>query len=245
MPGRHAQMPDRQQRRRIALVAAGAGILLVAGGILTWTLTGTPARATTVANAVDAPTAGAPAGDAAGDQNAPPAALAACARAVESGNRVVEAAAVSREHWGGHVQAQLDFDAGRINRQQMADAFAATKATGPADLASFDAARVAYAPLSSACTGMDGADLPQRWQPAATRCAQRAGELAIAVPASEAVVADWRAHVEMMQAKLHTDPKEYGQMWRDMVAAAPAHLNGYTTARDALDRQPACTITEN
>ena len=125
------------------------------------------------------------------------------------------------------------------------ETFAATRAAGPADLAAFDAARTQFQPVSSGCTDMDGAGLTARWQQVATQCGQRAGELTKAVQASDAVVADWRAHVAMMQDKPHTDPTVYGQMWRDMVAAAPAHLEGYTAARDALARQPVCSITTN
>ncbi len=61
--------------------------------------------------------------------------------------------------------------------------------------------------------------------------------------AGDAVVADWRAHVEMMQNRPHTDPDVYGTMWRQMVGAAPSNLDGFTAARDALDQQPPCPST--
>ena len=68
----------------------------------------------------------------------------------------------------------------------------------------------------------------ERWQPVAAQCSQRAAAQATALQAGDAVVADWRAHVEMMQNKPHTDPNAYGKMWRDMVNAAPPHLDGFS-----------------
>ena len=140
------------------------------------------------------------------DPNVPPAALVACADSLQRGDAVVAAAEASRDHWSSHVRAQTDYDGGAISRQQMLDTFAATKAVGPADLAAFDAAKAQYAPGSSGCAGLDPGSVGPRWQPMATQCSQRAVEQAAAVQAGDAVVADWRAHVEMMQNKPHTDP---------------------------------------
>jgi hypothetical protein len=235
MPGRHAQQPPKPNRVRAGLLAAGAALLLLVGGWLLWGATSTkPAPATTVANQVDTPPAG---------PEAAPAALVSCTRSLDGAAAVITAADASRDHWGSHVRAQTDYDAGLISEQQMLDTFAATKAAGPADLASFDTARAAYAPESSGCTGLDAASLPARWQPMATQCAQRAAAVTSVVQAGEAVVGDWRAHVQMMQNKPHTDPNVYGTMWREMVNAAPPHLTAFTTARDELAQQPACQLT--
>jgi hypothetical protein len=228
----------------VVLLSAGVGLaLLVLGGGLIWARTAEPTRATTVANEVGANPVAAPT-SAAADPNAPPAALAACARSVQGGDAVVAAADASRDHWGSHVRAQTDYDARLISRQQMLDIFAATKAAAPADLAAFDAARTAYGPVSSGCAGLDASAMTPRWQQVAAQCAQRAAEVTKVVQAGDAVVGDWRAHVQMMQNKPHTDPNVYGTMWRDMVAAAPPNLNGFTTARDALAQQPPCQVAE-
>ena len=90
---------------------------------------------------------------------------------------------------------------------------------------------------------MDRAAMTERWRPVAAACSARASVTATAVQASEAVVGDWRAHVEMMQNKPHTDPNAYGKMWRDMVTAAPPHLDAFAAARDTLNQQPACQLT--
>jgi hypothetical protein len=250
MPGRHAQQPDRTQRRRAVLVAAGLGLALLVGGGLAWGMT-QPTRATTVANEVAPSTAPAPpdaqsGGDRnGGAANTPPATLVACARALDSGATVVESAVPSRDHWGGHVQAQLDYDSRTITAQQMVETFAATKASGAADLAAFDTAHSQYQPVGEACGGMDRAAMTERWRPMAAACSARAGVTATAVQASEAVVGDWRAHVEMMKNKSHTDPNAYGTMWRDMIAKAPANLNGFTAARDALGQQTPCQASSS
>jgi hypothetical protein len=239
MPGRHAQQPDRGARRRTVVLAVAGGLVLLAAGGVFWASMDQPTRATTVANQVESPAAGA----APADPNAPPPALLACVDALQRGAAVVTAADASRDHWGMHVRAQTDYDAGAISRQQMLDTFAATKASGAADLAAFDAAKAEYAPVSSGCAGLDPAAMGERWQPVAAQCGQRAAGMDAAMQAGDAVVADWRAHVEMMQNKPHTDPNAYGKMWRDMVNAALPHLDGFAAARDALNQQPPCQLT--
>jgi hypothetical protein len=239
MPGRHAQQPGRHSRGRIAIVAAGIGVVVVLGGILAWSMATKPTPATTVAGTTGPSTSAV----ATADPNTPPTALVACAGSIESGTAVVERAVPAHDHWAGHVQAQLDYDSKKISRQQMLDTFAATKVFGAADLADFDAARTAFQPVAAACDGLDTTAMPPRWAQVAVQCGQRAGELAKAVQAGDAVVADWRAHVAMMQNKPHTDPNVYGTMWRSMVDAAPKNLNGFTAARDALNQQPPCSVS--
>lgn len=223
------------------MLAVGVGVLLLAAGGVIWATAGQPTRATTVANQVDSAAVATPSGAAAVPAgNAPPAQLAACADTLQRGAAVITAADLSRDHWGTHVRAQFDHDAGAISRQQMLDLFAATKAAGPADLAAYDAATAQYEPVSSGCAGMDPNGVGEQWHPVAAQCSQRAAGMAPALQAGAAVVADWRAHVQMMQNKPHTDPNAYGKMWRDMVNAAPPHLDGFATARDAVNQLPAC-----
>ena len=249
MAGRHAQQPERGGRRRTVALVVGAGLVLLAVGGLFWATADRPTRATTVANqagssAVAPSPAGTP-GTAPADPDTPPATLVACVDTLQRGTAVVAAADAARDHWGTHVRAQTDYDVGAISRQQMIDTFAATKAMGPADLAAFDAAEAAYAPAGSGCTGLDPNAVDQRWQPVAAQCSQRAAVQATALQAGSAVVADWRAHVEMMQNKPHTDPNAYGRMWRDMVTAAPPHLDAFSSARDTLNQQPVCQLTSS
>jgi hypothetical protein len=248
MPGRHAQQPERDPRRRVIVLAAAAVLAVLAVGGLIWASGDRTTRATTVANQVGSSAAPTPAGNAddgasTADPDAPPAALASCADSLQRGAAVVAAADASRDHWGTHVRAQTDYDVGAISRQQMLDTFAATKASGPADLAAFDTAKAAYGPTASGCSGLAPDTMGQRWATVAAQCSQRATVEATALQAGDAMVADWRAHVEMMQNKPHTDPNAYGKMWRDMVNAAPPHLDAFATARDTLNQQPACQLT--
>jgi hypothetical protein len=250
MPARHAQQPDGPTRRRALLLAGGVGLaVLLAGGVI-WATSSPSIRATSTANeapvSAAAPATPATAGDGdldAGDPDTPPAALVACATSLQSGTAVVQSAEASRDHWGSHVRAQLDYDAQQITGPQMVEIFAATKAASPADLAAFDAARGQFEPISGACTSLNTSGMSARWQQVAGLCGQRAIELGKAVQASDAVVADWRAHVQMMQNKPHTDRTDYGRMWRAMITAAPTNLNAFTAARDALNQQPPCSAT--
>jgi hypothetical protein len=249
MPGRHAQQPERGPRRRVIVLAAAVLAVLAVGGLI-WASGDRTTRATTVANQVGASAAPTPAGSAddgasTADPDAPPAALVACADSLQRGAAVVAADDASRDHWGTHVRAQTDYDVGAITRQQMLDTFAATKASGPADLAAFDTAKAAYGPAASGCSGLAPDTMGQRWATVAAQCSQRATLEATALQAGDAVVADWRAHVEMMQNKPHTDPNAYGTMWRDMIAKAPANLNGFTAARDALGQQAPCQASSS
>jgi hypothetical protein len=61
-----------------------------------------------------------------------------------------------------------------------------------------------------------------------------------AVTAAKAVVDDWRAHVAMMKGKEHTDPTQYGRMWRDMVRAAPPNLDRFAQASLDLSDHTGC-----
>lgn len=69
-----------------------------------------------------------------------------------------------------------------------------------------------------------------------TACQSELGAASSAVTSAGAVVDDWAAHVEMMKGREakgtgdHTDPAQYGRMWRDMVAAAPDNLGRFATA---------------
>lgn len=258
MTGRHSprQIRARQRERalqhgqgalrgrRPLLIAAVIGLVVLIGSGLAWAMAIKPVRATTVASEVSSTArAAAPAtAEPTGDPNTPPAPLGACVSSVEVGNQVVATADTAYDHWSRHVQAQNDYAAGKIDRAQVLATWAETKATGAEDIAAFDSAAAEFQPVSKACAGLSAADMPARWSSTATQCASRAAEIVRTVSAGGAVVTDWRHHVEMMANKPHTDSAAYGQMWRDMVAAAPPNLNAFAAARDALNQQPACTV---
>ena len=252
MGGRHGRTARRRSPRTRWVVAVVLGGLvaggLVVGGVALLRgagpgadLAGAPAAApesrADVSPAAGASSAGASSADEA------PAALADCVRAVERGERVVQAAATVHGNWSGHVQAQLDYDAGSATLEQTRERWAATKATADVDLAAFAAAVAEYRPGAAACAALRPADLPEQWQQPAVQCQVRDSGLATAVAAGEDVVGDWAAHVAMMKDKVHTDPSQYGRMWDEMVAAAPPHIAAFGAARDALGGVPGCAVT--
>jgi hypothetical protein len=71
-------------------------------------------------------------------------------------------------------------------------------------------------------------------------CRSDFAAVSAAVTAAKAVVDDWAAHVEMMKGKEHTDPQQYGQMWRDMVKAAPTDLGRFADASLELRKHVDC-----
>jgi hypothetical protein len=71
-------------------------------------------------------------------------------------------------------------------------------------------------------------------------CRSELASASAAVTAGKAVVDDWAAHVTMMKGKEHSDPLQYGRMWRDMVRAAPANLDRFAQASLELTGHTAC-----
>jgi hypothetical protein len=161
-----------------------------------------------------------------------PAAVQECGRAVALARDTVRAAQPSYSHWAGHVRAQVDFDTRTATIEQTRERWAATKATADADISGFRTALAAFDPERGGCAerpGSAGADQ----DPVLATCRTEFGFASAAVTAATAVVDDWSAHVDMMKGKEHTDPAQYGRMWRDMVTAAPDDLDRF--ARASLD----------
>jgi hypothetical protein len=73
-----------------------------------------------------------------------------------------------------------------------------------------------------------------------TGCRSEFVAVSAAVAAAKGVVDDWSAHVVMMKGKEHTDPLQYGRMWRDMVRAAPANLARFADASLELRNHVDC-----
>ena len=73
-----------------------------------------------------------------------------------------------------------------------------------------------------------------------TQCRTEFAAVSAAVVAAKAVVDDWAAHVAMMKGEEHYGADEYGRMWRDMVAEAPADLDRFATASLAVSDHADC-----
>ena len=165
----------------------------------------------------------------------------ACETAVARARDAVAAARPSYSHWSGHVHAQLDYDAGTATLEQTRERWASTKATADADLADFARAYAAFEAVQDGCAPPPGqAAGPGDQDDVMTQCRSEFVSVATAVAAAKAVVDDWAAHVEMMKGKEHTDPAQYGRMWRDMVRAAPPDLARFAQASLAMSDHVDC-----
>jgi hypothetical protein len=163
------------------------------------------------------------------------AAVQACGTTVARAHDAVAAAQPSYSHWAGHVRAQLDYDAGTATLEQTRARWAETKATADADLAGFATAYGAYQAVQDGCGDQEPGD-----DPVMAGCRSEFASASSAVTAAKAVVDDWGAHVAMMKGKEHTDPTQYGRMWRDMVRAAPPNLDRFAQASLDLSDHTGC-----
>jgi hypothetical protein len=226
-PGRgaHRGIDDRRGRRVVtvllALVAAGAAFAVVFGSVAGNRPEPVPLRVETTATA-------------------DPAATRACEVTVARGRDAVAAAQPSYSHWAGHVRAQIDYDNKVATLEQTRTRWAATKATADADIAQFRRAFDAYDAVRDGCADRPGAVQPGDADPVMAVCRSDFAAVSAAVTAAKAVVDDWAAHVEMMKGKEHTDPQQYGQMWRDMVKAAPTDLGRFADASLELRKHVDC-----
>jgi hypothetical protein len=220
--GRHRRRHDGGGRRSVLAVLLA---LVAVGGIVTLVALGGRSRG----GAAPAPAsvAAAPATAALAVQT--------CRTAVARAHDAVSAAQPSYSHWSGHVHAQLDYDAGTATLAQTRARWASTKATADADLAEFATAYAAFQAVQDGCGGQ-GSDP----DPVVNGCRSELTSASAAVAAGKAVVDDWAAHVTMMKGKEHADPRQYGQMWRDMVRAAPADLDRFEQTSLDLTGHVAC-----
>ena len=221
--GRH-----RRDEKAVRRLAAALLALVAVAGLATLVATASGGRAGPAAV-----TTGATAAPVADQQAA--VATQSCMTTVARAHDVVAAAQPAYSHWAGHVHAQLDYDAGTATLEQTRARWASTKATADADLAGFAAAYGTYQAVQDGC-----GDQEPDGGPVAADCRSEFASASSAVTAAKAVVDDWAAHVGMMKGKEHTDPAQYGRMWRDMVAAAPRNLDRFSQASLALSDQTGC-----
>jgi hypothetical protein len=222
--GAHRRPPDHTRTRRALTVL----LALVATGGTAWLALSAGARDRADPGPLPAAAVAAPAA------RADVAALQGCTKAVTLARSAVKAATPAYSHWANHVRAQLDLDAGAATLEQTRARWAATKATADADIADFRTALTAFQAARGGCAEATG--VPADQADVLTSCRSELGAASSAVTAATAVVDDWSAHVEMMKGKEHTDPQQYGRMWRDMVNAAPDDLGRFASASlDLMD----------
>jgi hypothetical protein len=171
-----------------------------------------------------------------------PVPLRECARSVRQGEVAFDAAQAAYTNWSGHVQAQLDYDAGRVTLDEARQAWADTKETASTDIADFEAAHAVYRSGEDACAELLDTDVPAGFAQVAARCLVRAAGVTRAVDAADGVVRDWSDHVAMMAERDQMDPAKYGQMWFEMVAVAPKNLDAFDSMSSTMGELPSCDV---
>ena len=165
--------------------------------------------------------------------------LDACRNALRQGDRLAAAADASYRDWATHVDAQLEFDQGRITLAETQAMWAASKKRGAADVRSFAAARAAWGKVAGACPSASAADAGAARASAKACLSRQEAVRAVAARGAE-VDEQWAAHLQMMADKAHTDGAAYSRRWRQMVQDAPPVLKDYAGARRKLGAAPRC-----
>lgn len=171
-----------------------------------------------------------------------PAELTACVSAVQAGESVASAAALSAEHWKIHYTAQLKLQRGDYTLERTTQDWADTKVLGPDDVARFDRAQQSWDKVVNACAHLDPAALAADQAEPAADCVERAEALAVVATRGAAVNADWADHIEQMKVKADTPADEYYAWWIDVVEAAPDAMDPYEDAVADLADAPKCTL---
>ena len=171
-------------------------------------------------------------------------ALQECVTRQDAAKAVVAAASQGEEHWAAHVQGQSDIDAGvKTYIEVKQTVFAPTRAAGPGDVAAYESAMSAYTAVSG-CQSVSSMQASSDLTPKLQACAAREKALETYMSAAQAVMTDWKTHLQEMAD--HTDGHINGPdaqaRWIERYKAAPAHLDPYNAAKAALDAAPACSI---
>jgi hypothetical protein len=162
--------------------------------------------------------------------------LAACQQRVAAADQVLREAKVGIGHWGEHVQAQTDLNAGKITGEEMGAIFTRTRLAGPADLRRYSDARQSYVRAESTCSPVEGS--PAGIKKALARCDKRADAQKPVLAAAEDGMGDWSRHLADMASRQqyrHNAQFHWLQTWR----AAPPHINAWQRSLKEMDA-PSC-----
>jgi hypothetical protein len=170
-------------------------------------------------------------------------ALQECVTRQDAAQAVVAAASAGADHWSQHVQGQADIDSGaKTYIEVKQNVFAPTRAAGPGDVAAYESAMNTYNAVSG-CQSVASMQASSDLTPKLQACAAREQALDAYMSAAQAVMADWKTHLQEMAD--HTDGHLNGPdaqaRWIERYKAAPAHLDPYKAAKAALDAAPACS----
>lgn len=169
-----------------------------------------------------------------------PLALIRCRAEVAAGDEWATATASSASNWKQHYKASARYNAGDITLREAEAIFVSSKARGAADTQAVNASTNTYVTKEGACASMSPDELPDDFVETAQVCRTRAEVIGDVIPVGTEVNNDWAAHLTMMKSKDTTDPAEYYDRWREMVAMAPSDMKPYEAAVDSLDKAPGC-----
>jgi hypothetical protein len=167
-------------------------------------------------------------------------ALEACQEKVAAADDVIKQGEIGVGHWAQHVQAQKDFDAGKISDTEKKKRFKNSKLKGPADQKRYKDRLSAYSELNGSCDKVKGANHAV----AATlaKCNERSKAQKPVLKAAAAGMKDWRAHLTLMQRNaLHEagTPSQALATWLEQYSAAPKNINAFKKA-DKNFEAPKC-----
>jgi hypothetical protein len=163
----------------------------------------------------------------------------ACREAIAAADAVLAAARDGLSHWSAHVQAEIDYRALRITRDEQKKIFTETRALGPQDIQVFKERSDAYNARADACGQLDPATAPD-----AANCVDRNNAITDAVEAARNAMSDWETHLTNM-AKFRQgefDPSHAQHLWEQATQQAPANIEAFRTADQTLQNAPACNV---
>ncbi|MGV1009080.1 MAG: hypothetical protein ACOYBY_10820 [Dermatophilaceae bacterium] len=170
--------------------------------------------------------------------------LTGCVDRQSAAQGVVAAAKTGAGHWRDHVQGQADIDAGTRSAVDVkVNTWAPSRAAGPGDVASYDAAVATYSSVKG-CTGLESATATGEVKSKLTACAERQQKLDAYLGSAKAVMDDWRSHLLQMaqHAAGDVDSTHALDNWLTAYRNAPPNLNAYSAAEAALSAAPPCAV---
>lgn len=170
-------------------------------------------------------------------------ALQECVAHDSAAQAVVAATTTGVDHWSAHLQGQTDIESGaKTYLDVKTNVFGPTRAAGPGDVAAFDSAMNTYKSVGG-CQNVGNLPGSGELSSKVQACAAREKAIDDYMSAADAVMNDWRTHLQEMAD--HTDGHLAGPeaqaRWIERWQAAPAHLDPYKAAAAALSSAPACT----
>lgn len=190
----------------------------------------TPSGGTSSSSAEPSPSSD-PAGSAAKS------ALTSCRYKVRAADEVLDAARVGIRHWGDHVQAQTDADAGKISLAKMDAIFKRTRLDGPDDVSAYNAAQKKADAHSGSCRAPDGASAAVQDQ--LDTCSTRSKAQQPVLKAADDAMDDWTSHLAAMRRSRMGHVHDAQGVWIRAWRAAPPHIAAFHEAQSGFDA-PAC-----